>query len=185
MSAAETFKRPKLSLIVAATPKGEIGYRQTIPWRLPGDLARFKDLTLNKVVIMGRNTLDSLPEGKPLKGRINIVVSRTLPDDWPGCDASIEFIHTHRARSVREALELAKVFGTDEIFFIGGASIYQEAMSIVDCAYVTWVHHKNKVYDTVIQDFTFCEDLWDAKHVGGVDMDNGNCHNYFNYTRKE
>ncbi|GAC82977.1 dihydrofolate reductase [Gordonia paraffinivorans NBRC 108238] len=94
-----------------------IGRDNTIPWRVPEDLARFKELTLGHPVIMGRKTWDSLPPRfRPLPGRTNIVVTRN--PDWSAEGALV-------ARSVDAALALAD---DDSVSVIGGGEIYRAAM---------------------------------------------------------
>ncbi len=111
-------------MIFAMSPERVIGLDGKIPWRHPGDQRRFKKVTLGSTIIMGRATFDE--NGRPLPGRRNIVVtSRAL--DVPGVEV---------ARSVDEALRMA---GTADVWFIGGARIYEEAMPLVDVIDVTYV----------------------------------------------
>jgi dihydrofolate reductase len=111
-------------MIYAVSPEGVIGANGGIPWHHPGDLRRFKRVTLGTTLIMGRKTFQSV--GKPLPGRRNIVVtSHTL--DVPGIEC---------AASVPEALALA---GNDDVWFVGGARIYAEAMDHVGVIDVTYV----------------------------------------------
>ena len=147
--------KPKLALIVAATVDGEIGYKNTIPWKLKGDLPRFKKLTMGNVVISGRSTHETLPE--VMEGRIRIVMSRS-PEYVSEVHDPLN--HIYCVSSMDEALELARSFQTEMIFFIGGASIYEEALSIVDKAYVTLVYKTAPRYDTKIKNFRFDEKDW-------------------------
>ena len=111
-------------MILAVSPEGVIGLAGKIPWRHPGDQRRFKRVTMGAAVIMGRATFEET--GKPLPGRRNIVVtSRGL--DAPGVE---------RVPSVDAALALA---GSQDVWFIGGARIYEEAMKHVDVIDVTYV----------------------------------------------
>ncbi len=112
-------------MIFAVSPEGVIGLGGKIPWRHPGDHRRFKRVTTGTTVIMGRATFDEV--GKPLPGRRNIVVT-SRPLDVPGVET---------ARSVDEALALAGDAG--DIWFIGGARIYAEAMRHADVIDVTYV----------------------------------------------
>lgn len=94
-----------------------IGRDNTIPWRVPEDMARFKEKTLGHPVVMGRKTWDSLPpKFRPLPGRTNIVVTRN--PDWSAEGALV-------AQTIDEALALA---GGDEVGVIGGGEIYRAAM---------------------------------------------------------
>src|SRR5579883_2104221 len=111
-------------MILAVSPEGVIGLGGKIPWRHPGDMRRFKRVTMGATVIMGRATFEET--GKPLPGRRNIVVtSRRL--DVPGVE---------QVASVEEALARA---GDADVWFIGGARIYEEAMRYVDVIDVTYV----------------------------------------------
>jgi dihydrofolate reductase len=117
-----------ISLIWAQTVTGVIGDAGSIPWRLPEDLAHFKELTLNGAVIMGRRTWDSLPERfRPLADRENIVITRQT--DW-----SAEGAVT--AHSLQAALDAA---GALPVWIIGGGEIYRQAMPLADRLEVTEV----------------------------------------------
>ncbi|GAB2560490.1 dihydrofolate reductase [Nocardia heshunensis] len=106
-----------IGLIWAQTPKGIIGRDNTIPWRVPEDMAHFKDVTWGHPVVMGRKTWDSLPPRfRPLEGRRNIVVTRQA--EWSAEGAE-------RAGSLREALELT---GDKSVWIAGGGEIYRTAM---------------------------------------------------------
>jgi dihydrofolate reductase len=123
------------SLIVAMTPKGIIGNNNRLPWpKLPGDLSRFKRLTMGKPCIMGRKTYQSLP--KILQGRLNIVVSRSelLPPNTPS--------NVALTSSVLEAWIKADETGADESFIIGGAEVYHQALPICDRLYLTIVEQE-------------------------------------------
>lgn len=106
-----------MHLIAAVAENGIIGKDGGIPWHIPADLAHFKALTWGQTVIMGRRTYESI--GRPLPGRRNIVVSTTL-QSLEGCSA---------AGSLQEALHLASETG-GEIFIIGGARLYEEALPL-------------------------------------------------------
>jgi dihydrofolate reductase len=142
----------KLGLIVAMDSENGIGFRNSLPWRLKGDLAHFKDVTMGNVVIMGRNTRESLP--KALEGRINIVVTNrpiTFNDDE----------EVYVARSIEEAITLAQSFNREYIYLIGGASIYEKALPLVEVAHVTQVFLKSYI-DVSVDGLVFPEETWDA-----------------------
>lgn len=112
----------KVSLLAAVAGGGVIGRDGTIPWRLPEDMAHFRELTTGHAVVMGRRTWSSLPSRfRPLPGRRNIVVTRN--PDWSADGAE-------RAGSLEEALTL--VAGEERVFVIGGAEIYAEALPLAD-----------------------------------------------------
>lgn len=116
-----------LSLIVAASQNGVIGANNRLPWRLPADLKRFKQITLDHPILMGRKTFDSL--GKPLPGRTNIVITRNK--DLKICGALT-------APSLEDAIRLCR--DEEELFLIGGASIYEQALPLADRIYLTLIH---------------------------------------------
>ena len=109
-------------ILVAVSPEGIIGKDNTIPWHYSADLKRFKRLTNGNTIIMGRKTWESLPI-KPLPNRRNIVITRS----------SIEDIECFQ--SIDDALQTCK----GDVWFIGGAGIYQEAMQKADIIDMTLV----------------------------------------------
>jgi dihydrofolate reductase len=119
--------------MVAMASNGVIGRENRLPWRLPEDLRYFKRTTLGKPVIMGRKTFESI--GRPLPGRPNIVVSRSV--DWSAPGVTV-------ADSMESALDsaraLAAVSGAEELMVIGGAQIYAAALPLASRLYVTEVH---------------------------------------------
>jgi len=114
---------PRISIIVARARNGVIGKQGALPWHLPEDLAHFKATTTGHAIIMGRKTWDSI--GRPLPKRRNIVVTRN--PDWSAAGAE-------RAGSLTEAVALA---AGDEVFIIGGAQLYDEALGMADKLIVT------------------------------------------------
>ena len=115
-----------ISLIVAVAEQGVIGQENALPWRLPGDLKRFKALTMGKPIIMGRKTFDSI--GRPLPGRTNIVITRQSGLQLPGCVV---------VGSLSEALTAVHA---DEYMVIGGAEIYRQVLPLAQRVYLTQVH---------------------------------------------
>ena len=109
-------------ILVAVSPEGIIGKDNTIPWHYSADLKRFKRLTTGNTIIMGRKTWESLPK-KPLPNRRNIVITRS----------SIENIECFK--SIDDALQTCE----GDVWFIGGAGIYQEAMQKADIIDMTLV----------------------------------------------
>lgn len=112
----------RVSLVAAVARGGVIGRDGGIPWRIPEDMARFRELTVGHPVVMGRRTWDSLPERfRPLPGRRNVVVTRNPAWRADGVE---------RAGSLDDALRLLD--GATEVFVIGGAAIYAEALPLAD-----------------------------------------------------
>ncbi len=119
-----------ISIIVAVSEDLGIGKNNELLWHLPEDLRRFKKLTYGKTVIMGKRTWESLP-GKPLQGRKNVVIT-DIPHEI--------FNNAVTAYSIEDAL--AKCENEEEIFIIGGGSIYTQFMPLADRLYITHVHKK-------------------------------------------
>jgi dihydrofolate reductase len=118
-----------ISLIAVVARNRAIGSKQQLLWHLPEDLRHFRATTRGKPVIMGRKTWESLPPAfRPLPGRINIVVSRN-PDYLPSGATP--------ARSLEQAISLAG--DTDEVFIIGGAQLYRQALPLAQRLYLTEV----------------------------------------------
>jgi dihydrofolate reductase len=121
----------RVSIVVAVAKNGVIGRDGGLAWKISDDLKRFRALTMGKPVIMGRKTFQSI--GKPLKGRANIVVSRS--------SALIDGAAV--ARSFEDALTMgaddAAATGADEICIIGGAEIYRQALKVADRIHLTEV----------------------------------------------
>jgi dihydrofolate reductase len=124
---------PRIVLVVAVAENGIIGRAGQLPWRLPSDLKRFRQLTLGKPVVMGRKTYASI--GKPLDGRDNIVLTRQPDFHPPG---------VYVAAAVEEALalgqRLAAAHGGDEVMVIGGEEIFRRALDHAQRIHLTAVH---------------------------------------------
>lgn len=115
-----------VSLIVAVAENGVIGQDGRLPWVLPDDLRHFKRVTMGHTLIMGRKTFDSI--GRALPGRHTIVLSR---------DPSFTAVDVTSTRDLPTAIAAA---ASDDVFVIGGASVYREALLVADRLYVTRVH---------------------------------------------
>ena len=112
----------KISLLAAVARDGVIGRAGGLPWRLPEDMRRFRELTMGHPVVMGRKTWDSLPDRfRPLPGRRNVVVTRNA--SWQGQGAE-------RAESLEDALQLVGDAG--KVFVIGGGQLYSAAVQVAD-----------------------------------------------------
>ena len=123
----------KLSLIVAMAENGVIGKDNGLPWKISSDLKYFKEMTLGKPIIMGRKTFQSI--GKPLPGRVNIVITRDVTFTAEGV------ITAHTLEMALEVgLNMALVKNVDEVMVIGGAQIYELCLPDADRLYLTKVH---------------------------------------------
>ena len=137
-----------ISLIVAASENDVIGRDGALPWRLPKDARRFRALTTGHVVVMGRVTHDSIVAalGRPLPDRASIVVTRAGPQaSRQPSPARARGSACTRAGSLESALDLAKNIATsagdEELFVVGGVSIYRDTLPLADRVYLTRVHH--------------------------------------------
>lgn len=117
-----------MNLIVAVDNNWAIGYQNKLLVRIPADQRFFRDETIHKAVIMGRKTLESFPGGQPLKERLNVVI--TSDPDYQVADAVV--VH-----SIEEALEAVKDYRSEDVYVIGGESIYRQMLSYCDVAHVT------------------------------------------------
>ena len=118
-----------MNIIVAVDDNWGIGKNNSLLFRLPQDLAHFKQITTGNIVVMGSTTLKSLPKARPLPDRINIVL-------WPdGEDVDGAIV----VRSLEELFEKLGKFQTDNIFIIGGAMLYKTMLPYCQKAYVTKV----------------------------------------------
>lgn len=116
-----------LSVIAAVARNRVIGLDNALPWRLPEDLQHFRGLTMGHHIIMGRKTFESL--GRLLPGRTSVIVSRQPEYKVPGAKM---------ASSLREAV--AACDGDEEVFVIGGAELYRQALPLADRLYLTEIH---------------------------------------------
>jgi dihydrofolate reductase len=121
---------PHLTLVVAIDAQRGIGIRNTLPWRLPEDLAHFKRVTSGHPIIMGRKTFDSI--GRPLPNRRNIVITRNPAWRHDGVEA---------VGSLQDAIALLDGDAGEVGFIIGGAQVFAEAMDIADRMIVTEIDH--------------------------------------------
>ncbi len=133
-SAMDAISPVTLSLILAVADNGVIGRGNGLPWRLGSDLRRFRKLTMGHPLIMGRHTFESI--GKPLDGRDSIVVTRGAP---LAAGEGLYFVP-----SLENAVELAharaQARGVSEVFVVGGARLFEQALPLARCIYLTRVH---------------------------------------------
>lgn len=149
------------SMIVAVSTNNVIGKNGQLPWHLKTDLQRFKKLTENHTIIMGRNCFNSI--GKPLPNRTNVVVSSNTDLEIPGCIVK---------PSLQYAADYANSRYDSTPFIIGGGTLYRQAINLVNVLYLTRVH-------TIIEDGdVFFPELdmskWDIEHSEDVSADKDN-----------
>lgn len=145
----ECIKNPEICVIAAIAEKNRvIGRDNQMPWHIPADLKKFKEITLGYPVIMGRNTYESI--GKPLPGRLNVVISR---QSFEGCLQASSLLNA--VFTAREA-----ALGPEKLFIIGGGQVYAQALSS---------GMTNRLYLTLVEgDFTgdtYFPDYSDFKKV--------------------
>ncbi len=117
-----------MNCIVAVDENWAIGYKNELLVRIPADQKFFRQETTGKVVVLGRKTLETFPQGRPLPNRINIIVS--TKQDYQVKDAIV--VH-----SIEELLEELKKYDTKDVYIIGGDSIYKQMLPYCDTAHVT------------------------------------------------
>ncbi len=121
-----------MKLIVAVDKNWGIGNKGDLLVSIPEDMKFFRQTTTGNVIIMGKKTLLSFPNGKPLKNRENIVITHNPENSVEGAT----FVG-----SVEEALEEVKKYNTDNVYVIGGGSIYEQMLPYCDTAYVTYMDY--------------------------------------------
>ena len=159
-----------ISIIVAVAENFAIGRNNELLFHLPDDLKRFKKITSGHSLVMGRNTLPSLPKW-PLPNRRHIVLTDNPEDKFPGCEI---------VWSVKEALE--KVKDDTEAFVIGGGMVYRQFYPLAGKLYLTLVH-KSFEADVFFPEIDFSE--WEEiSREELFDEQNGFAYSYLNLVRK-
>lgn len=160
----------RISIIAAMAANRTIGLENRLPWHLPDDLKRFKALTMNHHIVMGRKTYDSI--GKPLPGRDTIIVTRNMDYAVPGCVA---------VNSLDAALTVS--FSDEEVFFVGGADLYRQALPIANRIYLTEIR---RVFDgdAFFPEFDMSQWSETSREPHRTDGDNGFEYHYVIYDRK-
>ncbi len=166
-----------MNIILAADRNWGIGKDNDLLIHLPGDLAYFKKRTGGKIVVMGRKTLESLPGGKPLPNRRNIVLTRNKDFHAEGT----EVVH-----SIDELIALIKSpgqeIGTEDVFIIGGADLYKQMIPYCDKFYITKIY-ADLPADRYFVDLDKMEDL-EVTWTAPEEEYNGTKYQFFLYERK-
>ncbi|MBQ8815991.1 MAG: dihydrofolate reductase [Lachnospiraceae bacterium] len=121
-----------MNMIVAVDENWAIGNKGELLVRIPNDQKMFRNETIGKVVVLGRKTMDTFPQKQPLPKRTNIILTRN--PEYEVKDATV--VH-----SVEELLEELKQYPTEDVYIIGGDSIYKQMLPYCDVAHVTWIEH--------------------------------------------
>ena len=162
-----------MKLIVAVDREWNIGNRGDLLFRLPLDMKFFRTTTTEKIVVMGRKTLESFPNGKPLKNRVNIVLSRDRNYSVEGAQVVAD---------VDELLEAVKPYNTDDVYVIGGEAIYRLLLPYCDTAVIT---HVDAVAEEADKKFPkLSKDEWMLNKVFDETEDNGYKVKWCEYKRK-
>lgn len=158
-----------INIIAAVARNRAIGHENKLIYWLPNDLKRFKALTTGHTIIMGRNTYESLPKGA-LPNRRNVVLSRTIKE-LPGCDVY---------GSLDEALQHCTA--DEDIYIIGGSSVYEQALPLADRLCLTEVDDTPAQADAFFPAYDSWKESWREDH----DTDEKHAHRYsfVDYTRK-
>jgi dihydrofolate reductase len=122
----------RIAMIAGVAENGVIGSDQTIPWRVPSDMAFFKRTTMGKPIIMGRKQFETV--GKPLPGRTNIVITRQQ-----GYQPEGVLVFNDIEAALARASEIARADGVDEMMIIGGGELYAQLMDRADRLYITHI----------------------------------------------
>ena len=158
----------RINIIAAVASNRAIGNDNRLLYWLPNDLRRFKSLTIGHTIIMGRRTFESLPKGA-LPHRRNIVLSRGKTD-FAGCE---------RYASLEEALSHCQ--DEEEVFVIGGASIYRQAIKIADRLCLTEIHDTPSNADTFFPSYDEWQEIWREYHP--VDERHEYAYDFVDYVR--
>lgn len=121
-----------MNLIAAVDRNWAIGYKNELLVRIPEDQKWFRDTTTGKAVIMGRKTLESFPNKSPLKNRLNVVITSDMNYSVPGA------VVVH---SIDEAVEAVRDYADDDVYVIGGESIYRQMLPLCSTAHITKVDY--------------------------------------------
>jgi len=158
----------KISIIAAVADNYAIGKSNNLPWYLPADLKHFKQLTTGHAIVMGKRTFESLPNG-PLPSRKNVVLTSIMSE---GVNEGY-----YEADSLEDAIYLCE--HEEQVFIIGGATVYKQCIDKIDYLYITWIH-KDFSADTYFPKINF--DQWEeVKHEDHFPDEN----NQYSYTFSE
>lgn len=161
-------------MIVAADEKWGIGINGDLLTPLPEDMKFFREKTKDSVIIMGRKTLLSFPNGKPLKNRVNIVITTDKNFSEEGCIVC----HT-----IEEAAEISKNYTDKDVFVVGGGTVYRQMLKYCDTAYITKLYKTFEEADTFIDNLDTVEE-WVVAEESELKEHNGLNFRFVTYKRK-
>lgn len=143
-----------MNIIVAADKNWAIGFQNKLLVSIPADMKFFRQTTTGNVVVMGRKTLESFPNGQPLKNRVNIVLTS---------DKSYQVKDAVVVHSIEEMLEELEKYNSEDIYVIGGESIYRQMLPYCSLAHVTKIDHEYQA-DTYFPDLDADEE-WELTGI--------------------
>ncbi|QIB70251.1 dihydrofolate reductase [Aminipila butyrica] len=161
-----------MKIIVAVDENWGIGRDNGLLAHIPGDLKYFKETTLGKVVVMGRKTLESLPQAKPLPGRTNLVISSDK-DYQPGCPVY---------HSLEELFQALEAYNSEDVYIVGGARVYEELFDCCDTYFVTKIQRAFPA-DRYFRNLDQCQEL-ELVWEGPVQEYQGLTYQFTEYRRK-
>lgn len=121
-----------MNVIAAVDNNWAIGYQGSLLVRIPSDQKMFREMTEGKVIVMGRKTLETFPQKQPLKNRVNIVLSR---------DKGYTLKDAVAVHSIKELMDELKKYDDNDIFVVGGASVYEQMLPYCDTAHITKIDY--------------------------------------------
>ena len=160
-----------ISIIAAVAENNAIGKQQQLLCYLPLDLKRFKAITMGKAIVMGRKTFESLPNGA-LPKRKNVILTSLHEEGY---------VDSFVCQSLEEALTLCEK--EEELFIIGGASVYTQAMPMANKLYLTRIHHAFEDADTFFPEINFAEWKEVEKEVFEADEKHAYAFTFYTYER--
>lgn len=163
-----------MNLIVAVDKNWAIGYQNKLLISIPADMKNFRTVTTGNVIVMGRKTLESFPQGQPLGKRVNIVLTKNA--DYTVKGATV--VH-----SVDELEEELKKYTEEEIYVIGGESIYRQLLPLCDKAIVTKIDEAYEA-DTYFPNLDEMED-WELAEESEEQTYFDVCYTFATYKRKK
>lgn len=173
MKEKQSINKPTASIVVVVDEKNAIGKNKGLLCHLPNDLKHFKNITLHNTIIMGRRTLEAMPNGAALPNRKNIVLTS---------NKDLQFNNCVMLHSIPEVWEYCK--DEVEIFFIGGGQIFDAVFNDMDKLHLTRIHHTFEDPDTYFPEIDFSE--WELIEEGKHKADEKHAYDYTfqTYVRK-
>ena len=164
-----------MKLIAAVDNKWNIGNNGGLLFSIPTDMKFFRETTSGKVVVMGRKTLDSFPGGKALKNRVNIVLTRD--PDFARENVTVR-------SGVEQTLELLRQYDSDDVYIIGGESVYKAFLPYCDCALITHVDTVAPKADKTFPDLSKLDE-WSLSQSSECIEENGLSFKFCTYVKSK